>query len=526
MKKIKILLFFIVVLAISACLVACNPQDTNENVFVVGTTMDVDSLNRLDTLGGGAGYNFDKIASTVSQMTAITQIDGNYESGACDYAVSEDGSTVTLTIKPLKWHDGVEFSVADLEFSLSDMIDENDYSDINVAGNAVKYTLNISQMQFLAKLTKETLKPKHIFENVTKQTLTDEQSVVGLGPFKYQGRDKNAGTITFVKNTDYPDSESIAADKVIFKHYGSDDVMTLALKNGEIDAVYNYGKGLSKNAVSALDACEGVQLVSYASKSIPKVLFFNNAKMTDSRVKRAIAKSIDYNKIRALFGTDGASASREGFVGDGIFGYKESAVWSEDLQEAKTLLQEAGYSQDNKFRFELLIRTDKGDDSQYATVLKTQIERTGLVEVILVEKASDWQKFYQDGNHMASLATVTEKGYDFEAGYASRYTLAAETSMLAMRNPVAHGQLQVENDGALTEYGKILKDMQGAKTIEQLSKAVGEYQDYMVKNVPCVALFYDGTVQGASKKWQGFCIDNAYGIVNIKTFERLVKVQD
>ena len=124
---------------------------------------------------------------------------------------------------------------------------------------------------------------------------------------------------------------------------------------------------------------------------------------------------------------------------------------------------------------------------------------------------------------MASLATVTEKGYDFEAGYASRYTLATVTSMLAVANPVSHGQLQVEVDGQLTEYGKILKDMQGAKTTEQLQDAVGRYQDYMVRNVPCVALFYDGTVQGASSKWQGYLVDNAYGIVNIKTFENLKK---
>ncbi len=521
-KTIEFLMIFAVIFTLFFCLVACNHNDKGgENVFIVGTTMEVDSLNRLDTLGGGAGYNFDKIASTVSQLTAISQIDGSFVGNACDYTVSEDGKTFTLTPKALKWHDGVEFTADDVEFSLEDVIGSDDYSHCVEQNGSLVYTLEISEAQFLQKLAKETIKPKHIFESATKDDLTDEQSVVGLGAYKYQSRDKNAGTITFVKNADYPNAENMIVDKVIFKHYGSADVLTLALKKGEIDAVYNYGKGLDVDAVSALKSCDNVTLVSYASKSIPKVLFFNNAKMTDARVKRAIAKSIDYDKIRTLFGSDGASASREGFVGDGIFGYKESAVWSENLEEAKALLQSAGYSQNNKFRFELLVRTDKGNDSQYATVLKTQIERTGLVNVVLIEKGSDWQKYYQDGNHMASLATVTEKGYDFEAGYASRYTLATVTSMLSMTNPVSHGQLQVEADGEPTEYGKILKAMQGAKTASQLQKAVGEYQDYMVQNVPCVALFYDGTVQGASSNWQGYLVDNAYGIVNTKTFECL-----
>ena len=523
-KTIRILMIFTAIFALFSCLVACNDKGNDkESVFIVGTTMEVDSLNRLDTLGGGAGYNFDKIASTVSQLTVVSQIDGNFVGNACDYTVFEDGKTFTLTPKALKWHDGVAFTAEDVEFSLADVIGSADYSACAKQNGSLVYTLEISESQFLAKLAKETIKPKHIFENATKDSLTDEQSVVGLGAYKYQSRDKNAGTITFVKNADYPNAENMVADKVIFKHYGSSDVMTLALKKGEIDAVYNYGKGLDVDAVSALKSCDNVTLVSYASKSIPKVLFFNNAKMTDARVKRAIAKSIDYDKIRSLFGSDGASASREGFVGDGIFGYKESAVWSEDLEEAKSLLQSAGYSENNKFRFELLVRTDKGNDSQYATVLKTQIERTGLVNVVLIEKGSDWQKYYQDGNHMASLATVTENGYDFEAGYASRYTLATVTSMLTMNNPVSHGQLQVEVDGELTEYGKILKAMQGAKTTSQLQEAVGKYQDYMVQNVPCIALFYDGTVQGASSKWQGYLVDNAYGIVNTKTFENLKK---
>ena len=524
MKIRKILFLILIIATVAACFVACNKDDSrSENVFIVGTTMEVDSLNRLDTLGGGAGYNFDKIASTVSQLAPVAQIDGSYVGSACDFDISEDGKTFTLTPKNLKWHDGTALSVDDIEYSLADVVGADDFSECKKEGGALVYTLEVSETQFLAKLAKETIKPKHIFQNATKQTLTDEQSVVGLGPYKYQGRDKSAGTITFVKNDDYPSAANIAINKVIFKHYGSADVMTLALKSGEIDAVYNYGKGLDADAAAALKSCDDVQLISYASKSIPKVLFFNNAKMTDARVKRAIAKSIDYAKIRSLFGSDGAAASREGFVADGIFGYKESAVWSEDLEQAKSLLQSAGYTESNKFRFELLVRTDKGNDSQYATVLKTQIERSGMVEVVLVEKGSDWQKYYQDGNHMASLATVTEKGYDFEAGYASRYTLATVTSMLTMNNPVSHGQLQVEVDGELTEYGKILKDMQGAKTAAELSQAVGKYQDYMVKNVPCVALFYDGTVQGASKKWQGFCVDGAYGIINPATFERLHK---
>ena len=72
-KTIGFLMIFTVIFALSLCLVACNGNDnSSENTFIVGTAMEVDSLNRLDTLGGGAGYNFDKIASTVSQLTVVS----------------------------------------------------------------------------------------------------------------------------------------------------------------------------------------------------------------------------------------------------------------------------------------------------------------------------------------------------------------------------------------------------------------------------------------------------------------------
>ena len=124
---------------------------------------------------------------------------------------------------------------------------------------------------------------------------------------------------------------------------------------------------------------------------------------------------------------------------------------------------------------------------------------------------------------MASLVKITAKGYDFEAGYGTRYTLATNTSMLDMKNPVAHGQLLVEDEQGLTEYGKILYAMKNAATSEQLSTAVGEYQDYVAKNVICIALFYDGTTYGASAKLDVFKLDAALGILNPSTFETLEK---
>lgn len=80
-----------------------------------------------------------------------------------------------------------------------------------------------------------------------------------------------------------------------------------------------------------------------------------------------------------------------------------------------------------------------------------------------------------------------------------------------------------DKDGNLTEYGRILKAMSGAKNSEQLAKAVGEYQDYISTNVVCVPLFYDGVTQACSSKVSGFKVDGTGAILNVISFQTLEK---
>lgn len=518
------LLVIVMVVLASVGFTACKQKDKNKEpnrTLVVGTTLTVDSLNRLDADGGKPGYYFDKIASTVSQISAVSKIDGKFVSVACNFEVSEDGTTVKLTQKDgYKWHDGKDVTIDDVEFTLKGLKVGENYENVVKEGKSLTYTVKIAD-KFLTDVAGYTLFPKHVFENKTKETLTDEESVIGAGPFKYAGRDDNAGTITFEKFADYPLADKVQFNKVVFKKYGSDDVLALALNKGEIDLIYNYSASLNVHAIDMLSKSDNATLISKSTKRVEKVLFFNNQKMTDARVKRAIALSIDYAKLRETFATAGVAPAREGFVGEGIEGYKETPIWQRDLEKAKKLLREADYSENNKFKFELLVNSGKDDDC--AKLLQTQIEETGLVKVELVKKGNDWQGYYKEGNHMASLATITPKGYDFVAGYGSKYLLAKDTSLVE-ENPVAHGQMLVEKDGKLTEFGKILNAMMTAKDKAEQDKAVGDYQDYIMNNVLCVPFFYSGTTYGVSSKLTGFQFDDSYGVFNVVTFETLKRV--
>ena len=531
-KRILFVLALALILVMSVVFVACNDNKaTPSDTLIVGTTKAIESLNRLHALGGEPGYNFSMISAAVSQVTSIAKMDGTFTPFACDFAVNEDGSKVTLTLKEgFKWHDGKDLTVEDLEYTFmegySKLNQGADYDSVEKNGNSLVFSISTQVNKFLETVASKIIVAKHIMQGETKETLTDEKSVIGAGPFKFVERNVEANTVTFEKFADYPQADKVHFNKVIVKVYEQEEVVAGALKAGEIDMIYNYGGGLSKAVATSLQGLKNVTLYADTNtRAIPKSLFFNNQKMTDVRVKRAIALSIDFDKIRTTFGSASSIPSREGIVAPSIFGYKETPVWTRDLEKAKALLTEAGYSTTNKFKFQLLINNE-GIDTQYAELLKPQIEESGMVTVEIQGKSkTDYQAAYKAGEHMADLVGITDAGYGFEAGYATRYTLAPSTSMMPdKKNPACHGHMLVEDaEGNLTEYGTILKKMIGAKTSDDLKAAVGEYQDFMVENVVFVPMFYDAYTQAYSSRLDGFKLDAKLGLLNPVLFETLKK---
>ena len=532
-KRILFVLALALILVMSVVFVACNNKATPSETLIVGTKMTIESLNRLHALGGEPGYNFSMISAAVSQVTPIAKMDGKFVPVACDFAKSQDGSKVTLTLKNgFKWHDGKDLTIEDLEYTFmegySKLNKGADYDSVEKIGNSLVFAISTQENKFLETVASKIILAKHLLQGETKETLTDEKSVIGAGPFKFVERNVEANTVTFEKFADYPQADKVQFNKVIFKVYEQEDVLARALKAGEIDMIYNYGGGLGKAVATSLQGLDNVTLYADTNtRAIPKSLFFNNKTMTDAKVKRAIALSIDFDKIRATFGSASSLPSREGIVAPSIFGYKETPVWTRDLEKAKELLTEAGYSTTNKFKFQLLINSDANSpDTQYANLLKPQIEESGMVTVEVQGKSkADYQATYKKGEHIADLVGITDAGYGFEAGYATRYTLAAETSMMPDKaNPACHGQMIVEDkEGNLTAYGKILKKMIGAKTADELKAAVGEYQDFMVENVVFVPMFYDAYTQAYSSRLDGFKLDAKLGLLNPVVFETLKK---
>lgn len=85
---------------------------------------------------------------------------------------------------------------------------------------------------------------------------------------------KEAGTLTFVPNPYYPLEPNVG--KIVYRLFGNEDTMYLALQNGDLDMTWAYSTGVSGSYQDVLAASDTLTLESVAAANAPAVLAFNN----------------------------------------------------------------------------------------------------------------------------------------------------------------------------------------------------------------------------------------------------------
>lgn len=133
------------------------------------------------------------------------------------YTVSEDGKTITFTIRDgITWHDGEPFTTEDVKWTfeyyptipgantvMTEVI--NDAQSITVDGNNVTFVFNSAQPNALTIFSQWPVMPKHSLESVTPENFSAStfwQSPIGTGPFKIE-EVKLGEFTTLVRNENY-----------------------------------------------------------------------------------------------------------------------------------------------------------------------------------------------------------------------------------------------------------------------------------------------------------------------------------
>ncbi len=258
-------------------------------------------------------------------------------------------------VKNAKFHDGKPVTAEDVAFTLwylprdpvwafpSNDIDAK--ADIKVIDD---YTIEFKLARpFPGKYPPADwmpILPKHIWYKHKGRKITQfaNKKAIGSGPFKLK-KFKPSQYIWMVKNEDYW-GEKPQVNEVVFKGYGTEDAMKLAMKKGEIEFI-GY-TGVSPMAVKGYEKAKNIDVK--VSPGIEMIwLTFNLHKKTavqDKVFRKAFLHAIDRERIFKLV-YRGYAKFADSFIYPELDEHNPNLPKFEYNPElAKSMLNEAGYA--------------------------------------------------------------------------------------------------------------------------------------------------------------------------------------
>ena len=548
-KALALLLAAVMALSLAACGAATEtpttaavttPTETTaapqtEPEYAV-ETITVGTTAAIETAVYGE-YNFDMLASGVSELPLVYQdTNGEFHPLLADFS-TEDGQTWTYTIREgMTWSDGEPVTAEDILFTLEydqangsanfeaqtdadGKTTEAKYTEYTVSPDkaSISLTLTTPNVRELSNMTSFRVMPKHIYEG--KDSVTEAEARITCGPYVLDSFSKEAGTLTFSVNPYYPQKPNVK--QVVYRLFGNEDTMYLALQQGDVDMVWSYSTGVAGTYQDVLAGDEKVALINVAAANAPAVLAFNNAKglFTDENLRQAVSYALDYDAFKTYFGSAYAQIPNRGFVPETTVGYKQTEQLTTDTAKAQEYMEAAGYSEKNAdgfyvndagqiASFTLTVNAAKEAHVGYAEMIKNQLEQFGIqVNLDAVDKdsynAKTSNKFSENNITMeAAIYGYTSAGMGMGNGLGSIYVDG---------NHAVQGGCQVFDEA----FQSILSEMKAAKTIDEYYAGAAKLQDYYAAHMPLIALYWDNMMLAYASRLENVTVDAVFGLNNV-----------
>lgn len=551
-KALALLLAAVMALSLAACGAATEtpttaavttPTETTaapqtEPEYAV-ETITVGTTAAIETAVYGE-YNFDMLASGVSELPLVYQdTNGEFHPLLADFS-TEDGQTWTYTIREgMTWSDGEPVTAEDILFTLEydqangsanfeaqtdadGKTTEAKYTEYTLSPDkaSISLTLTTPNVRELSNMTSFRVMPKHIYEG--KDSVTEAESRITCGPYVLESFSKEAGTLTFSVNPYYPQKPNVK--QIVYRLFGNEDTMYLALQQGDVDMVWGYSTGVAGTYQDVLAGDENVALINVAAANAPAVLAFNNAKglFTDENLRQAVSYALDYDAFKTYFGSAYAQVPNRGFVPETTVGYKQTEKLTTDQVKAAEYMAAAGYSEKNGngfyvngdgqvASFTLTVNAAKEAHVGYAEMIKNQLEQFGIqVNLDTVDKdsynAKTSNKFSENNITMeAAIYGYTAAGMGMGNGLGSIYVDG---------NHAVQGGCQVFDEA----FQSILSEMKAAKTIDEYYAGAAKLQDYYAAHMPLIALYWDNMMLAYASRLENVTVDAVFGLNNVNNW--------
>lgn len=330
------------------------------------------------------------------------------------WEVSSDGSTWTFYLKrnvafcdgtPVKAEDVVRSikRVMTIEGDPSWLVTEFVEDVVAVDDYTVKFILKTPASYFLAVAATPPYFPVH--PSYPQDQIVSDATWGGAGPYCIKEFKRDEYMV--LEANPYYHGEKPKTKTIIIKFYRDATALRLALERGEVDIAW---RTLRPQDYVDLAKNPNFVVVSIPGSFIRYIII--NVKMdpvSNVLVRRAIAAAIDRAELaeKVFFNTMTPLYS---LIPAGMWGhidaFKEAYGPGPDIELAKSLLREAGYSETNKLVIELWYTpTHYGDtEADLATLLKNQLEATGMISVEI--KSAEWATYVDNARNARMMLSL------------------------------------------------------------------------------------------------------------------------
>lgn len=500
----------------------------------IGTTAAIDGANVMTENGifGKLNYN-----AVVTAPFVVTDENGKVQPFfMTGWELSGDLNTITATFatdQGLTWHDGEPVTMDDVVFTFQYLIDRKSSYCSGLTGveavNETTATLTLTDGKAFTMLNSManfvTLRPEHVWSKVEGEyaEYTGEDAAIGCGPYKLTGVDEEAQSMTLEAVSDTYMGQELTVRKLTVRTYDSHDALVMALRSGEVDAMYDYSNSLNATMVDSITGVEGLDPGMSDNPGNYQLVFGFNEQPTDDLIfRKAVRAALDYELLRVTIGGEDGQIPHAGIVAPPNKGFDGSLTeLAQDVDEANALLDEGGYvdadgdgwrdmpdgselnvlitPQYNKTRQALYLRI--------AEVLKTNLEAVGVQTTMDEESV-------RNSDHATE---VRKQGtYELYIGYTSPGVAMYDTAFMYM---IGDNDNNRWGTCLLPEFVAAYEAKKTAGSYEAYNAAMKELQALADEQVVGLALCWDKAYfPYRTDHYEGWTNFPGWGVINYKTW--------